>query len=175
MRRSRRSGYTLVELMVVVAILGTLIALALPAFRSYVMRVRVAEAPTFLGEIRLREEAYRSEFYQYCPTSGDGWNPATLPPGELSDFDTTLPSWQMLGALPDGPVRFQYIVFAGTPGTPAVAGITGLNGNDFTFVVQARADLDADGVAMAVEGYSESDRLYLSNDVGGTPLATGWE
>ena len=176
MRSSRRSGYTLVELMVVVAIIGVLISLALPAFRNYVMRVRAGEAPTFMGEIRLREEAYRAEFSQYCPTNGGSWNPAAIPPGgEPGPFNTTPAAWRMLGALPDGPVRFQYQVFAGAPGTPAVAGIAGLPGNDFTFVMQARADLDADGTLMAVEGYSESDRLYLSYGVGGAPLGPLWE
>ena len=172
MRSSRRSGYTLVELMVVVAIIGVLISLALPAFRNYVMRVRVGEAPAFMGEIRLREEAYRAEFYQYADV---GWNPGAIPPnGDLIDFVAGDARWRSLGALPDGPVRFRYQVLAGVPGAPAVA-LPGLDGNDFTFVMQAEADLDADTVAMGVEGYSESDQLYMSvNGIGGPPLQNGW-
>ena len=49
--------------------------------------------------------------------------------------------------------------------------------NDFTFVVQAQADLDGDGLLMGVEGYSESDRLYMSSGGAGTAtsLSAGWE
>lgn len=175
MRSSRRSGYTLVELMVVVAIIGTLIALALPGFRGYVMRTRVAEAPRFLGEIRLREEAYRAEFYQYCATA---FAPGAIPAGgDVADFPVGLAGWASLGALPDGPVRFRYRVDAGTPGVPPplVGAIPGMDSNDFTFVAQAEADLDADSITMAVEAYSESDRMYMSYGLAGPPLGPGWE
>lgn len=172
--RSRRSGYTLIELMVVVAILGTLIALALPAFRNYVYRVRAAEAPTFMGEIRLREEAYRAEFYQYCSA---GWSPNAVPAdGQPTSFDTSGADWAMLGAVPDSPVRFHYRVLTGTPGTPADA-VPGLDGSDYTFVMQAEADLDGDGELMTVEGYSEASALFIGRGPAGTSTAhpVGWD
>lgn len=177
MRRSRRDGYTLIELMVVVAILGVLIALALPAYQGYVMRARAAEAPTFMGEIRLREEAYRGEFYRYCAAD---WSPATVPAGgEFAEFNRAAAGWASLGAMPDGPVRFRYSVAVGVPGTPPPAAggpVPGLSGNDFAYVLQAEADLDADGIRMGVEGYSESSIYYLSTGgMGGAPLSTGWE
>lgn len=40
----RENGFTLLELMIVVAIVGILSALALPAYRSYVVKARVSEA-----------------------------------------------------------------------------------------------------------------------------------
>lgn len=167
------AGFTLIELMIVVAIIGILSAVAMPSFRSYLYKSKVVEATTFLGEIKQRQESYRAEFGQYCAVSGGttigAYNPAAVPPNGIPVAWPASAAWDTLGASPDGNVRFQYATIAGNPGTtPAIGGGLGFTGADFWFVTQARADLDGDGTNLTVESYSESRGIYLSE-------AAGWE
>ena len=64
--RTRSEGFTLIELMVVVGIVGVLAMVAIPAFTGYVQQTRAAEATTFLAEIKTKQESYRAELGQYC-------------------------------------------------------------------------------------------------------------
>ena len=82
MRKIEQSGWTLIELMVVVAIMGILMAIAVPQYTQYVQRSRLVEASSILSGLRVQLE----QFYQDNRT-----------------YDNTLAALPVAAALPTGP------------------------------------------------------------------------
>lgn len=60
-----KQGFTLIELMIVVSIIGILAAISIPNFLSYQIRARQAEARTNLGGIYVSETAYEADAGRY--------------------------------------------------------------------------------------------------------------
>ncbi len=57
----KQKGFTLIELMIVVAIIGILAAIAIPQYNKYVARTQVAEAFTLLGPVKQALTLYHQE------------------------------------------------------------------------------------------------------------------
>ena len=67
-RGKRKAGFTLIELMIVVVIIGILAALAIPRFMRSTTKAKQSEAKQLLKQIYTMEHAYRQEFNVYaCP------------------------------------------------------------------------------------------------------------
>ena len=60
-KHSAQKGFTLIELMIVVAIIGILAALAIPAYTDYTIKSRVSEGASLSGAAKTAIEVYWSE------------------------------------------------------------------------------------------------------------------
>ena len=110
--RKSEKGFTLIELMIVVAIIGILAAIAIPNFLRFQLKSKTSEAKVNLAAIRTAEESYLAEFGSYVnaaatPGTAPGSTKAPFTGGGLSNFDT-------LGWAPEGSVFFQYGVAVST-------------------------------------------------------------
>ena len=75
--RSNR-GFTLIELMIVVAIIGALAAIAIPNYADYVTRSKITDAVSGLSNVSVRMEQYFQDNRSYV--SGGTTCGAALPP-----------------------------------------------------------------------------------------------
>jgi len=127
--RKAKKGFTLIELMIVVAIIGILAAIAIPNFLRFQLKSKSSEGKVNIAAIRTAEESYLAEFGTYVAAAV---NPAAVPGSQKAamtfvagaDFDK-------LGWAPEGNVFFQYAV-AYASATPSA------------YSISAIADIDAD-------------------------------
>jgi type IV pilus assembly protein PilA len=130
---TRRGGFTLIELMIVVAIIGILAAIAIPNFLRFQLKAKSSEGKTNVAAIRTAEESYFAEYNGYV--SADP-SPPTVALNNKTVFSDAVAQkgFDIVGWSPEGNVFFNY----------SVATNSG-SGND-EFTAAAHADIDADTV-----------------------------
>jgi len=129
--RKSKKGFTLIELMIVVAIIGILAAIAIPNFLRFQLKSKSSEGKVNIAAIRTAEESYLAEFGEYVAAAV---NPAAVPQAQkVGMVPTPGVGFDQLGWAPEGNVFFQYAVNYAS-GTPSA------------YTISAAADIDADAV-----------------------------
>jgi prepilin-type N-terminal cleavage/methylation domain-containing protein len=151
--RSLRGGFTLIELIITVAIIGVLSATAIGLFRIQQLRAKRTEAMTNLEALAKMERAFFGE---------NGIYPAASPiplglPGQKQNWDTTIPlaaGFNQLGFKAEGTVWYVYDVNTTTP--PIGLCAPGDCPSEACFTASAYGDSDLDG-STAVIAYFHAD------------------
>jgi len=81
-RQSFSRGFTLIEMMIVVAIIGVLAAVAFPSYQRYVMESRRSEAKSFLNQVMQQQEKYYTENLKYTTDLTELGYPVASPRSE---------------------------------------------------------------------------------------------
>ncbi len=146
----KKRGFTLIELMIVVAILGILAAVAIPAFINYMKRAKTSEATVNLKSITEGAMSYFDAEHGATSTTHDlpastNWTPNATPgaskmavSGVLDDANFGNASWRDIGWAPSENFYYRYSFNRATAETGAAMAIGNLDG-DTTFSTFTRS------------------------------------
>lgn len=147
--RKNAGGFTLVELMITVAIIGVLSATAITLFQSQQLRSKRAEGITNVEALAKMAKSYFGENGSY-PSIVGSW-PAPFPdPAALAWDAASSTAFGTVGFRAEGAVRYRYDLDATTAECPCAS--------EGCFTAIAFSDLEGDGAPGGV-AYFQRDRI----------------
>ena len=166
MKRSLKklmAGFTLVELMIVVVILGILAAVAIPAFSRYIKRSKTAEASGNIAKIYQGQVTYYQQSSETATATGfvnaSTVTPAGAPLATGAKVSanvgawTNSVEWTAIGFSLDGPHYYGYSCLGDT-------------GSTASFSARANGDIDGDGS----QSTFERSAFVANGELQGRPL-----
>lgn len=110
LKRSKKSGFTLLELLIVVIVVSILAGVALPRFGKMTLRAKLSEAQNTIGAILTAEDLYYQENQKFADAYTD----------LLVEFDTTKFTYDA-PALAPGPPKTATVKATGTAAGPGTS------------------------------------------------------
>ena len=155
------AGFTLIEVMIVVAMLSIMASIAIPIYYGYKYKAALAESHTNIGAINSLEMAYTTDNNRYVTSA---WTPASIPGSSGAPWQTGN-YLDNIGFSIKGNVRFRYSVGPGSTWVVAPSNSSAIpESSNVDIIIQAEGDLDGDAASSQFYTTDETMSITRANN-----------